>query len=178
MPRTHALTFSFPSSNSAHAFVNAHLSEPVRLYEFARSFDPTWEWLPATPLSPSFIYALQAHINRRGLSIAWLAFAERYCGDVVEFGAVQYRWHYGPGRLVVHYYAIADAIRMFLALYSIRALIRRDRRTPSYGRIPKLHVSFFSWRELSAQGRDVLMEHGRLRKGLLSAHGAWLVNWK
>jgi hypothetical protein len=112
MPRTHALTLSFLSSNSAHAFVNAHLSDPARLYEFARSFDPTWEWLPATPLPPSVTHALQAHTARRALSIAWLAFADRYLGDVRDFGAVQYRWQYGPGRLVVHYYAIADAIRV------------------------------------------------------------------
>ncbi|KAJ7826919.1 hypothetical protein B0H14DRAFT_1244075 [Mycena olivaceomarginata] len=162
MPRTHALTLSFLSSNSAHAFVNAHLSDPARLYEFARSFDPTWEWLPATPLPPSVTHALQAHTARRALSIAWLAFADRYLGDVRDFGAVQYRWQYGPGRLVVHYYAIADAIRAHAEL-----------RTN-----PKLRVSFFpDWCELSTQGRDVLMEHGRLRKGLLSTHGAWMVNW-
>jgi hypothetical protein len=112
LPRTKDLTLSFLSSSTAHTFVQKHLSDPARLYEFTRSPNPTWEWLPLGPVPKPIAEAIQAHAARRGLSITWFDPAHKWQGDLNQFGEFQTMWMYSPCRLIVQFYAMSSAIRV------------------------------------------------------------------
>ncbi|KAJ7252406.1 hypothetical protein B0H12DRAFT_618508 [Mycena haematopus] len=158
LPRSYSLTLSFLSSNSAHAFVHTHLSAPALLYEFTRSPNPSWQWLfPPTPLPRSVTAALKAYTARRAVSVSWFDAADKDSAGAMErFGAVEHVGEFGPGRFVVQFYAITDAIR---AHNELRAN-------------PKLRVSFFpDWCEMDEQGRDILTQQG-------ARHDQWMANWR
>ncbi|KAF7362501.1 hypothetical protein MVEN_00597800 [Mycena venus] len=128
--------------SAAHTISDTHLSEPARLYEFTRSPNPTWEWLPPAPLPRPVADAIKERSARRAISIVSFKSADRLKQDVLQFGATEFVWKFGPGQHLVHFYAIADAIRAHTEL-------RND---------PRVHISFFpDWCEMDEKGRDELI---------------------
>ncbi|KAJ7033462.1 hypothetical protein C8F04DRAFT_1104813 [Mycena alexandri] len=159
LPPTKSLTLSFLASSSAQAFVDMYLAEPVRLHAFTRSLFPSWHWLPPSPLPSSISDAISRSGARRVLSISWEDPAYMFSQDLHQFGELERFWRFNPRRLLVSFFAIADAMKA-------KAHIAALDSAPD----PGLHVTYFpDWCELSDDARFDLMRVSR-RETYLAYH--------